>query len=137
MARIEWVALRLNNWALYKVKEDAGALGWKGSSAYLNVVVDGGHRDSGLKADEADGAITDQAVESLRETRPVLFDTLTVCYISHPTYIQSAQRTRQAQVLGCAVSTVSSRLDEADRALRDWFGARTERQQATKKGLTA
>lgn len=129
MARIEWVALRLNNWALYKSKESSGGLGWKTQCAYLNVVVDGGHRDSPLPIDETDAAVTDLAVESLKASRAHLYDTLHCCYITHPSYTSSGPRTRQAQVLGCAVSTVDARLGEADRALRDWFAARQERQQ--------
>lgn len=136
MARIQWVHLRLNNWALYKAAESAGGLGFKTTSAYLSVKVDGGYRDSHIKADEADAAVTDLAVESMRAGRAYLVDTLYCCYITHPAYTESAPRTRQAQVLGCAVSTVSARLGEADRALRDWFAARLQLQYA-KKGFTA
>lgn len=126
MARIQWVALRLNNWALYKAAETSGGLGFKTSSAYLTVKVDGGYRDSAIPVDETDAAVTDLAVESMRAGRAYLVDTLYCCYITHPAYSEASPRTRQAQVLGCAVSTVSARLDEADRALRDWFMVRQQ-----------
>lgn len=132
MARIQWVALRLNNWALYKAAETSGGLGFKTSSAYLTVKVDGGYRDSAIPVDETDAAVTDLAVESMRVGRAYLVDTLYCCYITHPAYNDAAPRTRQAQVLGCAVSTVASRLDEADRALQSWFANRQYQQYAKK-----
>ena len=112
MARIEWVRLRLNNWALWKARESSGGLGFKTQCTYLNVVVDGGHRESTLPVDDVDAEVTNQAVLSLRGPRQHLYDTL-VCI-----YLQDTGHVRGALKLGCAVSTVKARLEEADRALR-------------------
>lgn len=136
MARIEWVRLRLNNWALWKARETSGGLGWKTQAAYLTQVVDGGYRESAVPVDDVDGGVTDQAVESLKPTRPELYDTLHVVYVSHPAYVESAPRTAQARLLGCSENTVSARLAQADRMLAAWFTDRQERQAAQKKSFT-
>lgn len=136
MARIEWVRLRLNNWALWKARETSGGLGWKTQAAYLTQVVDGGYRESAIPVDDVDGGVTDQAVESLKPTRPDLYETLHVVYVKAPTYVDAAPRSGQARLLGCSEGAVSDRLERADRLLSAWFTDRQERQAAQKKSFT-
>lgn len=132
MARIEWVKLRLNNWALWADRERSGGLGYNTQSVLLAEPGGrDGYRESIIPVDETDAALTNTAVESLKLTRLHLYVTLQHIYPSGLGITETARR------MGKACSTVSANLDEADRALRDWFAARTERQQAAKKGLTA
>ena len=78
MARIEWIKLRLQNWALWKDREAAGGLGFKSASAFLTELVDHDrYRESALPVDEVDAGLTNDAVETceisgVHEMRPVV-----------------------------------------------------------------
>ena len=119
MARIEWIKCRLNNWALWKVRESSGGMGFATVSVLLANRVDES-RDSALPVDEIDAAKTNQAVESLKPDRAHLYHTL------HCIYIEGAGIKMSARMLGCAESTVKARLDQADHALSSWFGEQSE-----------
>ena len=80
MARIEWIKHRLNNWALWKVRESSGGLGFATSSIFLANRVDSS-RDAPLPVDEADASKTDQAVESLKPDKLQLYTTLQLVYV--------------------------------------------------------
>ena len=136
MARIEYIHLRLTGWALYKVQEQSGSLGWRTSSAYLNVVVDGGHRDAGLMPEQGEAMVMDQAVNALKSFKDKLYETIDCVYVKLPTFHERAPRTRKAEALGCTVSTLHWRLEQADRWLMNWLTERAERQNNHAKGLT-
>lgn len=123
MARIEWVKQRLENWALWKEREQSGGLGFSSSAAFLREVVDGGScRDSKVPVDDVDASVTDQAVESLRGERDHLYVTL------HNIYPRGLGIREAARRAGRAESTIKAQLEQADHALRLWFNARSERQ---------
>ena len=119
MARIEYIKLRLNNWALWKVREAGGGLGWASQSVLLSEPASG-YRESIVPVDDVDAGLTDTAVESLRKDRAHLYETLQCIYPLGLGVRQTAAR--------CAVaeSTISARLDQADRALMLWFRDRNE-----------
>lgn len=119
MARIEWVKYRLSNWALWKVRESSGGMGFATVSVLLANRVDES-RDSPLPVDEIDAGKTNLAVESLKPTQEHLYHTL------HCIYIEGAGIKMSARILGCAESTVKARLDQADHAISAWFGAQAE-----------
>ena len=119
MARIDWIKYRLNNWALWKVRESSGGMGFATVSVLLANRVDES-RDSVLPVDEIDAAKTNQAVESLNPARSHLYDTL------YCIYIEGAGIKVSARILGCAESTVKARLDQADHALSGWFGEQAD-----------
>lgn len=121
MARIEWVKIRLNNWALHKERERGGGLGFATQSVLLNVRAAGGYRESVIPVDEVDAALTDQAVESLKVGRAQLYETLRCIYL-HDLGIKGT-----ALHLGKAESTVHMHLEQADLSLSAWFGERAER----------
>lgn len=123
MARIEWVKLRLNNWALYKAREAGGGLGFATRSALLREP-SGGYRESIVPIDEVDAELTGQAVASLKPGRVHLFDTLTCIYLKD-SGIKGA-----ALQLGCAESSIKDRLCHADAALAQWFRERDERKNS-------
>jgi len=129
MARIEWVRLRLNNWALWKERESSGGLGWSTQSVLLSEPGGrDGYRESIVPVDDVDAGLTNTAVESLKPTRGHLYETLQLMYPKGKGVVEAAR------ILGCAHSTIHARLEEADRALREWFNAR---QEAQKKSFTA
>lgn len=123
MARIEWVKLRLNNWALYKAREAGGGLGFATRSALLREP-SGGYRESVIPVDDVDAALTNQAVESLKPGRVHLYDTL------HCIYLKDTGTKGAAHHLGCAPSTVNERLCRADVALAQWFRERSEKKNS-------
>lgn len=122
MARIEWVKYRLSNWALWKVRESSGGMGFATVSVLLANRVDES-RDSPLPVDEIDAAKTNQAVESLKPDRAHLYHTL------HCIYIEGAGIKMSARILGCAESTVKARLEQSDHALSAWFCEQADRAQ--------
>lgn len=120
MARIEWVKHRLNNWALWKEREDGGARGFATQAAFLNVTPGGGYRESFVPVDDVDAAVTNSAVESLRDGRHHLYETLQCIYPRGLGIKETARRCSLAE------STIKSHLDQADHALAEWFRARLE-----------
>lgn len=129
MARIEWVKLRLNNWALYKAREAGGGLGFSTRSALLREP-SGGYRESIIPVDDVDAAVTDQAVAALKPARVHLFDTL------HCIYLKDTGVKGAALRLGCAESSIKDRLCQADAALAQWFRDRDEKKMNAKNSLS-
>lgn len=120
MARIEWVKLRLNNWALYKLRDMGGGLGYATQSVLLAERVDR-YRESNLNdtIDGTDAVLTDRAVESLKMPQPQAYAVIQCYYIGKgETSVRAT-----ARYMGKAESTVSANLDQADQALRLWFTA--------------
>ena len=123
MARIEWIKLRLNNWALWKARDAGGGLGFATRSALLREP-SGGYRESIIPIDETDASLTNQAVESLKPARTHLWDTLQCIYIKDTGIKGAALR------LGKAESTIKAQLGQADHALSAWFGERAEKKKS-------
>lgn len=130
MARIEWIKHKLDNWALWKVREACGGLGWATQSVLLANRVDES-RDTPLPVDENEARQTDQAVESLKLGRGHLYMTLKHIYIDGIGIKATARQ------LGRAESTIKAQLDQADHALRDWFNAKAEADETFRRALTA
>lgn len=118
MARIEWVKLRLNNWALYKLRDMGGGLGFATQSVLLAERMDR-YREININEtiDGTDAMLTDKAVESLKGPHPQVYAVLQCYYIGKgETSVRAT-----ARQLGKAESTISANLDQADQALRLWF----------------
>lgn len=134
--RIEWVRLRLENWALWKAREAGGGLGFASASSFLTEKVDqsrDGYRECVIPVDGIEAGVTDQAVTALRDSHPHLHATLVAMYI------KGAGIKATARALGKAESTVHGHLEQADRALAAWFGQRAElkRAEARRNSFTA
>jgi hypothetical protein len=119
MARIDWVKFRLNNWALWKVRDSSGGLGYATCSVLLNEPVDG-HRELMGTIEDTDAVLTNQAVEALRPARQHLYETLQLIYIEGIGVKMTARRMARAE------STIKANLDAADHALSIWFRERDE-----------
>ena len=130
MARIEWIKHRLDNWALWKVREASGGLGWATQSVLLANRVDES-RDSPLPIDEIDAEKTNQAVESLKLGKGHLYVTLQLIYVKGIGVRETARQMSRAE------STVKANLDSADHALRDWFNAKVEADDAQRRVLAS
>ena len=128
MARIEWVKARLENWALWKVRGEGGGLGWSSQSAFLNEP-SGGYRQSVVPVDEVEASVTDQAVESLKDARPSLYQVPQLVH-AHAIAVKAT-----ARALGCSESNIKALLDAADRVLGLWFNERADRQAAVREAM--
>jgi hypothetical protein len=122
MARIEWVKHRLQNWALWKDRENCGGLGFATQSVLLSEP-SGGYRESVIPIDDVDASVTNTAVESLKPARSHLYMTLQHVYILNHGIKETARLMARAE------STISANLDAADHALSEWFGNRAELQK--------
>jgi hypothetical protein len=123
VARIEWVKQKLENWALWKERENAGGLGFARQSVLLSGSVIGGYREAIVPVDDVEASVTNEAVESLRLSRAQLYVTLYHVYIDDVGI-------REAARLEClAESSVKAHLDQADHALSGWFGDRAARKK--------
>ncbi|OGB26203.1 MAG: hypothetical protein A3I66_00695 [Burkholderiales bacterium RIFCSPLOWO2_02_FULL_57_36] len=119
MARIDWIKHRLENWALWKVREASGGMGWATQSVLLSDPVDRS-REIMLPVDEVDAEKTNQAVESLRLGRGHLYVTLQFIYIKGVGIKETARNMARAE------STVKANLDHADHAIAQWFADQAE-----------
>lgn len=122
MARIEWVKQRLENWALWKERECSGGLGFSKQSVFLHEVVDR-YREVQVPVDELDGALTNDAVESLKVSNAQVY--AAVCGI----YLLDQGVRGVALRLGRAESTIKGYLEQADRLLAAWFSERAEKKK--------
>jgi len=119
MARIEWVKQRLENWALWKEREVHSGLGFAKQSVLLSDAVDR-YREASIPVDSVDAALTNTAVESLRDGRSHLYMTLQLIYIAGIGIRETARRMARAE------STIKAHLEQADHALSQWFGERAK-----------
>ncbi|MDO9235988.1 MAG: hypothetical protein Q7U28_08150 [Aquabacterium sp.] len=129
MARIDWVKHRLDNWAEWKDRESRGGLGFATQSVLLSEVVDR-YREVQLPVDEVDAELTNQAVESLRGSRPQLYQTLQLIYI------EGIGIKMTARCMARAESTIKASLDQADAALANWFSDRAKAADERKRVFT-
>ena len=125
MARIKWVALRLNNWALWKDREQAGGLGFAGTSSFLRDPGGGGYRDAQIPVFDEEASITDQAVQSLKTTKPLHHETITLYYLGGPRQPRLSAL-GIARLHGISERAAHSRLDECDRSIARWLEERTK-----------
>jgi DNA-directed RNA polymerase specialized sigma24 family protein len=119
MARIEYIKYRLNNWALWKVRESTGSLGYATCSVLLHEPVDG-DRELRDTIEDTDAELTNAAVESLRVGRAHLHRVLYLIYIEGKGIKEAAR------VMLRAESTIKANLGDADHALQAWFNDRAE-----------
>jgi len=122
VARIEWVQQRLDNWALWATKRDAGGLGFAPSSIFANgPAARGGSNEAVVPVDELDAAVTNDAVESLKLGHGHLYQTLRLYYLKGQGIKQTARTMRRAE------STIHAQLAQADQRLALWFQERRRR----------
>jgi len=125
MARIQWVDVRLTNWARWRIGGRSGGLGY--SHVNLDVpVVDGNGYDaqSIIPIDDAEASVTDSAISGLPSE---LRRTVEVWYL-HPGSIAT-----KGLLLACERVTIYTRLDRSDRLIAAWLGERSRMQQAERE----
>ena len=130
MARIEYIKLRLNNWALWKAREAGGGLGFASQSSFLNDYDSDRYRESRIPVDDVDASQTDAAVEALKPDRVHLYETLQCIY----PLAQGIKGTSAR--LGVAESSIRARLEQADLAIMQWLRDKREAADAKRSFTT-
>ena len=128
MAKIEAIERRLENWARWKMRA-GGHLNYAGVN--WETLGDGrsGYREAVIPIDDCEAADTDAAIQLLPRH---LQDTLTEHYTGEHADIPS-----QAKKLGCAVSTVHARIEDAHRRLSQHFHERAEAARREQERIAA
>lgn len=118
MARLERIKKRLDNWALWKARQNDAGLGFHTRSVLaVDVWNRGSYNGAVIPHFEEEAALTDQAVESLKVGKGHLFVTLDWIYLRDLGVNETARR------IGKSVATVHSHLDQADQAIAAWLEA--------------
>lgn len=124
MARIEWVRMKLENWARWCAQQDSGGLGYPSQCSFTRLGGKGSRAEAVVPTISIDAAETDVAVKSLRLTQSHLYLVLTLHYA------QGLPRHMVARKLHRAESTVKRNLEDADHALARWFTERKETRES-------
>ena len=128
MARLDWVDARLKNWERWCCSMRGNGLGFAPQSSFLNEP-SGGEREIKIPIDEVEASITHDAVESLRDTRPRVYEVL---YLVYPFGLGAGGTAKRLQ---CERSNVYALLEVGDRLLAAWFTERADRQAAVQKAM--
>lgn len=128
MARIEYIKRRLDNWALWKARQNDAGLGFHARNILaVDVWNRGSYNGASIPHFEEEAAETDEAVTALKLGRGHLYVTLDCIYLKDLGIKQTARRMQRAE------STIKAQLDAADHAIAAWLDARAverERQRA-------
>lgn len=121
MARLEHIRQRLEEWAIWKTRDEAGARGFA-SSSILNTITTcfsrGSYNGMLIPVFEERASETDLAVESLKLTRSHLYATLDYIYLQELGIPMTAQKMCRAQ------STIKAQLESADHAIAEFLEKR-------------
>lgn len=118
MARIERIARRLDNWALWKARQNDAGLGFHARSILaVDVWNRGSYNGASIPHFEEEAALTDKAVESLKLGKGHLHVTLEWFYVRDLGVKETAWR------MGRSVATVHANLEQADQAIAAWLDA--------------
>lgn len=126
MARIKRIQQRLENWALWKVRDDTGALGYATRSVLASDVWSrGSYNGMLIPVIEQEAEETNRAIESLRLKRGHLFKTLELYYVKGLGILGTARAMMRAE------STIKAQLEQADHAIAEWLDEQVnERERA-------
>lgn len=118
MARLERIQQRLEEWAIWKTRDEAGARGYASSSVLCSVTTvwsRGSYNGQLVPVFEERSAETDKAVEFLRMHKSHLYETLRCIYLLELGVPMTAKR------MGRAVSTIKAQLEQADHQIDAWL----------------
>ncbi|WP_313074907.1 hypothetical protein [Melaminivora sp.] len=133
MARIEHIKRRLDNWALWKARQNDTGLGFHSRSILaVDVWMRGSYNGASIPHFEDEASETDEAVTALKLGRGHLYTTLDCIYLRDLGVKATALRMQRAE------STIHAQLEQADRAIAAWLEAQaTERERRRATALAA
>ena len=124
MARLEYIRQRLENWALWKVRQKDGGLGFHTRSVLAMDVWDAGsYNNNHIPHLELEAERTNDAVEALRLGRGHLY--VTLCHY----YIDGLGIKETARVMSRGESTIRAQLEQADHAVAALLSAQHEERE--------
>lgn len=130
MARLEHIKRRLDNWALWKARQNDAGLGFHSKSILaVDVWNRGSYNGANIPHFEQEAEVTDQAVESLKLGKGHLHVTLEWFYLRDMGVKEVGFR------MGRSTATVHSNLAQADQAIAAWLDewtAERERRRVAK-----
>lgn len=121
MARIAHIKRRLDNWALWKSRQASSGLGFHSVNILaLDVWGRSSYNGASIPHFDEDAEETNQAVESLKLSKPHLYEMLDCIYMKDLGVRETARRTGRGE------STIHQQLDQADKAIDTWLSNSAE-----------
>jgi hypothetical protein len=127
MAKIDYIEFRLLNWARWKMRA-GGRLNYAGIN-WESAGTSSGYREAVIPIDDCDASVTNDAVLQLPKH---LQETLLEHYTGEHTDVPT-----QARKLGCGVSTVHARIEDAHHRLSAYFYAKAEAGRVEQERIAA
>lgn len=124
MARLKRIQRRLDNWALWKVRQNDSGLGYHARNILaVDVWGRGSYNGAIIPHFEQEAEETNQAIESMKLGKGHLFVTLDCIYIKDLGVKQTARRMDRAE------STIKAQLEQADHYIAAWMEAKAEERE--------
>lgn len=121
MARIAHIKRRLDNWALWKSRQASSGLGFHSVNILaLDVWGRSSYNGASIPHFDEDAEETNQAVESLKLSKPHFYEMLDCIYMKDLGVRETARRTGRGE------STIHQQLDQADKAIDTWLSNSAE-----------
>lgn len=121
MARLERIKRRLDNWALWKARQNDAGLGFHARSILaVDVWMRGSYNGASIPHFEDEAVETDEAVTALKLGKGHLYVTLDCIYLKDLGIVQTARRMQRAE------STIKAQLEQADHAIAAYLDAKAE-----------
>lgn len=124
MARLKHIQRRLDNWALWKARQNDAGLGYHTRNILaVDVWQRGSYNGAMVPHFEEEAVQMDEAVTSLKLGKGHLYKTLECIYLQDLGVMETARRMQRAQ------STIKAQLEQADQALALFLEAKAEEKE--------
>jgi DNA-directed RNA polymerase specialized sigma24 family protein len=130
MARIEWIEMRLLNWARWRLMEGSGPLGYAGVNLTdpTAIVQRNPYADAPVPTNAIEAGETE---DGIRQLEPDLAKAVQAWYLRTDGLRGALKQT------GVSESTLHQRIDRAHRRLAEWLNDRQERARQERERVAA
>lgn len=115
MARIDHIKGRLERWGAWIDRQEAGGTGYPKQSSFLRLPGPPGLNCVAVTAQDAECWQTNDAVQSLKASKPELFKCIELVYRKNLAYKVAAL------TMGKNESTIKLYLEQSDHAIEQWL----------------
>lgn len=127
MARLKHIQRRLDNWAIWSMRNASGGRGFATRSVLVSETWSrGSYNHMMIPVEDEEAWETDQAVTALKLTKSHLYVTLVHIYLQDKGIPLTAQLMNRAQ------STIKAQLEHADHAIATWLDAKAQERERTR-----